>query len=171
MVYTRIPKLFAISAAVIGEISPLLFVPSVNRIITLDFALLSFKRVTAFAIPIPTAVPSVIRPHLILCIISNNTAWSTVNGHWVKVSPANNVIPILSLGRPLINSAATSLAASSLFGFKSSASILVETSIASIISIPSISLFCHLLVVCGRARTKITSTKARQRNRNGTCNK
>ena len=25
-------------------------------------------------IPIPTAVPSVIRPHLILCIISNNTA-------------------------------------------------------------------------------------------------
>ena len=32
----------------------------------------------------------------------------------MKVSPANNVIPILSLGRPLINSAATSLAASSL---------------------------------------------------------
>ena len=66
IVYTRIPKLLAISAAVKGEISPLLFVPSVNKIITFDLALLSFKRVTALAIPIPIAVPSVTIPHLML---------------------------------------------------------------------------------------------------------
>ena len=171
MVYTRIPKLLAISAAVNGEISPLLLVPSVNKMITFDFALLSFRRVTAFATPIPTAVPSSIRPHLILWIISSNTAWSTVSGHWVNVSPANRVIPILSFGRPLINSAATSLAASSLFGFKSSASILVDTSIASIISIPSISLFCHLLVLCGRANTTIIKANAMTRSINGACSK
>ena len=43
------------TAAVNGEISPLLFVPSVNKMTTFDLALLSFRRVTAFATPIPTA--------------------------------------------------------------------------------------------------------------------
>ena len=139
--------------------------------ITLDLALLSFSRVTALAIPIPTAVPSSIRPHFTSFIKFSRTAWSTVSGHCVKLSPANSVIPTLSFGRPLMNSAATSLAASKRLGFKSSANILVETSIASIISIPSISLFCQLSVVCGRDKTIIISAKAIIRNANGACSK
>jgi Ca-activated chloride channel family protein len=45
----------AISAAVIGEISPMLLLPSVRRITTFDFDLESFRRLTALASPIPTA--------------------------------------------------------------------------------------------------------------------
>ena len=52
-----------------------------------------------------------------------------------------------------------------------SASILVDTSIASIISIPSISLFCHLLVLCGRASTTIINANAMTRSINGACSK
>ena len=143
-------------AAVSGEISPILLLPSVSKIITLLFVLLSFRRLTALASPIPMAVPSLISP---LAAISALTlfnrliseAWSVVIGHCVNDSPAKIVRPILSSGRPDINSVATLLAASILFGFKSSASILVETSTASIMSMPSTCLLPQLLLVCGRA--------------------
>ena len=44
-----------------------------------------------------------------------------VMGHWVKDSPEKMVRPMLSFGRPAINSAATFLAASMRLGRKSSA--------------------------------------------------
>ena len=70
-----------------------------------------------------------------------------------------------------MNSAATCLAASIRFGFKSSASILVDTSTASMMSIPSISVFCQLSVVCGRASTSTIITNVKIRSTNGACSK
>ena len=85
-------------------------------------------------------------------------------GHCVKDSPAKTVSPILSLGLPAINSAATSLAASMRQGATSSASILVETSMASMMSMPSTSRLSSGLNVRGRARTMTTSANVRQRS-------
>ena len=164
------PKLLAISAAVIGDRSPRLLLPSVNRMTTLLLALESFRRETALASPIPIAVPSSISPRWAIsvrtfCNRFSSEAWSVVIGHCVKASPANIDSPILSLGRPVINSAATCLAASIRLGFRSSASIDVETSIASMMSIPSIVWFFHEFWVCGRASTNTTNTKTAIRNK------
>ena len=124
---------------------------------TLLFDFEFFRRDTAFASPIPIAVPSEISPWAAISVLVPfrrfcNEAWSTVIGHWVNASPAKIVRPILSFGRSAINSPATALAASIRLGFKSSASILVDTSIASMISMPSTVFSFHALRVCGRAR-------------------
>ena len=94
-------------------------------------------------------------------------AWSVVMGHWVKASPAKMVNPILSSGRSAMNSAATLLAASMRLGFRSSASILVETSMASMMSMPSTVWVPHRLWVCGLAKTITTMTKVKMRNKKG----
>ena len=137
------PRLRAICALVIGDRSPILFEPSVSRITTFDFAFEFFSRDTAFANPMPTAVPSLIRPVAVMsvrtpCSRLSSDAWSVVIGHWVNASPAKMVRPMLSFGRPEMNSAATLFAASMRLGFRSSASIEVETSIAIMISMPSV---------------------------------
>ena len=59
---------------------------------------------------------------------------------------------MLSFGRDEMNSVATLFAASILFGCKSSASILVEASSTSIMSIPSTCEFFHEFLPCGLAR-------------------
>ena len=136
----------------------MLLEPSVNKITTLLFAFDSFSLDTAFANPIPIAVPSEMIPRaaisvLTSCNILNKDAWSVVIGHCVKASPAKIVKPILSFSLSEINSEATFLAASILLGFKSSANIERETSIASIISMPKTDFLLHELGVCGRANT------------------
>ena len=158
------PRLLAISAAVIGDKSPRLLEPSVNRMTTRLLAFESFRRLTALASPIPMAVPSSISPRAAIsvrtpCKRLSNDAWSVVMGHCVKASPAKMVRPILSLGRPMMNSAATCLAASMRLGRRSSASIDVDTSIANMISMPSTDWFFQEFCVCGRARISTTSTK------------
>ena len=146
------PMLLAISALVIGEMSPILLLPSVSKITTLLFALELFRRDTEFANPIPMAVPSEMMPLAAMsvrtdCNMYNRDVWSVVIGHCVKDSPANMVRPILSLGRPAMNSAATFFAASIRLGLRSSASIEVETSIASMMSMPSTDFVSHALCV------------------------
>ena len=66
IVYVFISKFAAKSAAVEGSINPELFTPSVNKIITLLFALLSFNLFTEVAKPIPIAVPSSIIPSKVM---------------------------------------------------------------------------------------------------------
>ena len=115
------------------------------------------------------AVPSLMSPRAAMsvrtfCKRLSSEAWSVVIGHWVKASPANIDKPMLSLGRPMINSDATALAASIRLGLRSSASILVETSMASIMSMPSTDLFFHELLVCGRAITITMSVNVTMRN-------
>jgi len=149
--------------------SPMLLLPSVRRITTLLFALESFSLDTALASPMPKAVPSWISPRAAmsvrtLCSRLSSDVWSVVIGHWVKASPAKMVRPILSLGRPEMNSAATSLAASMRLGFKSSANIEVETSIANMMSMPSTCLCPQELWVWGRARMKTMSVNTTQRS-------
>src|SRR5665648_316378 len=100
MVYTRIPKVLASSAAVAGAISPRLFSPSVSRMTTLLIAVLSLSRETAVANPLPMAVPSSIIPLSIFLNRLITVAWSVVSGHWVKLSPEKTTRPILSFGRP-----------------------------------------------------------------------
>ena len=85
-------------------------------------------------------------------------------GHCVNASPANIVNPMLSLGLPDMKSAATSFAASMRLGFKSSASIDVDTSMASMMSMPSTVLLPHELCVWGRARTMTISVNVMQRS-------
>ena len=116
----------------------------------------------------PMAVPSSINPFLAMSVLTlwsrlSSVWWSTVIGHCVNASPAKMVSPILSSGRPEINSAATSLAASSLLGLglMSMASILVDTSMASMMSMPSTERSPHELWVLGRASTTTTIVKAR----------
>ena len=58
MVYTLIPKPLANSVANLGSTEPAVFTPSVSKIITLLFAVLSFNLLTAEPNPIPIAVPS-----------------------------------------------------------------------------------------------------------------
>ena len=78
---------------------------------------------------------------------------------------------MLSFGLPEINSAATFLAASKRLGFKSSASIEVDTSIANIISMPSTERSSQALWVWGRAKTQMIKMKARHLNTIGACTK
>ena len=137
------PKLLAISAAVSGEMSPALLEPSVSRMMTLLFALESFRREMALARPIPMAVPSLIKPRCTMSQLTllkrfSSTAWSVVMGHCVNDSPEKMVRPMLSFGRPAMNSDATFLAASMRLGRRSSASIEVEMSMHSMMSMPSI---------------------------------
>ena len=151
IVYVRTPNSRAISAAVKGGIEPLVLKPSVNKITTLLFVSLSFKRFTAVANPKPIAVPSSIMP----CFTSLNkffkTAWSVVNGDCVKLSPLKVTKPILSFGLFSIKSTATSLDASNRFGFKSSANIDPEISMVITMSIPSVVTSCQLRLDCGLA--------------------
>src|SRR5690606_38723794 len=75
-----------------------------------------------------------------------------------------------SFGLPFINSAATSFKASNLFGDKSLASILADTSMDITLSIP---LVVFVLVdtstVWGRAKATINNANANNRNANNTC--
>ena len=98
------------------------------------------------------------------CNRLSSEVWSVVMGHCVKASPAKMLRPMLSSGRPEMNSAATCLAASRRLGFRSSASILVETSMASMMSMPSIDLFFHEFWVCGRAMARTSIVKASMRS-------
>src|SRR5699024_7316630 len=115
------------------------------------------------------AVPSWMIPGWTSLKRFNRTVWSVVNGHCVKLSAANTTNPILSFGRPLIKADATSLDASRRFGFKSCAIILVEISIASTMSMPSVEEFCQLLVDCGRANITTRTATAAIRKMKGTC--
>ena len=152
----------------------MLFEPSVSRMTTRDFAFEFFSRETALAKPMPTAVPSLIRPVAVMsvrtpCNRLRRDVWSVVIGHCVNASPAKMVRPILSFGRPEMNSAATLLAASMRLGFRSSASIDVETSIANMMSIPSVVRWSQELRVWGRANTTTSRTKVSSRNSMGRC--
>ena len=154
--------------------SPILFEPSVSSITTLLFVFASFNLDTALASPMPIAVPSLISPLAAMSVLTpfsrlSNEAWSVVIGHCVNASPANMVRPMLSLGRSAMNDAATSFAASIRLGFRSSASILVDTSMASIMSMPSTFLSSHALWVCGRAIAITIIAKATQRSIMGRC--
>ena len=166
------PNLLAMLAAVKGDMSPVLLLPSVNNITTLLLALLSLRRPTALANPIPIAVPSSINPLAAMSVLTFckrfiNDAWSVVIGHCVKASPAKIVRPILSSGRPEMNSEATLLAASIRLGLRSSANILVETSIANMMSMPSTVRCPQLLWVCGLANATTIKTNAMRRNNIG----
>ena len=66
----------------------------------------------------------------------------------------------------MINSDATALAASIRLGLRSSANILVDTSMASMMSIPSTDLFFHELLVCGRASTSTSRVNVAMRSNN-----
>src|SRR5690606_4192977 len=168
MVYTLMPYSTANSLAIFGSIKPALLTPSVSKIITLLLALLSLSLFTDVASPMPMAVPPSM---MVLYFISSNDrntiALSLVMGVFVYLSPAYSTIPIRSFGRPFINSEATSFKASSLFGDKSFASILADTSIAITISIP---LVVFVLVVtstdCGRAMATMSTANASKRNTN-----
>ena len=83
-----------------------------------------------------------------------------VMGTWVKLSPANSTRPMLSWSRPLTNWVATFLALSKRLGEKSLASILVDTSMAMTMSVPSTSLVDQLSLVCGRHRMTMRHASA-----------
>ena len=166
--------LFAISAAVAGEISPILFVPSVSSITTRLFALLSCSFVKDVANPIPMAVPSSISPLAAisvrtLCRSVSKVLCSTVIGHCVNASPAKIVSPILSFSRFDTNSAAVFLAASRRFGLRSCRSILVDTSMDIMISIPSTVFVSNELCICGLAMAVTIRANVSMRNTMGTC--
>ena len=122
------------------------------------------------------AVPSSMTPfmaisHFTALSMLSTTAWSIVRGHWVKLSPAKIVSPILSFFLLFTKFAATSFAASMRLGRKSIASILVDTSVASMISIPSMLLSSQLSVDCGRASTIIIMERAITLKTKGACTK
>ena len=153
-----------------GEISPVLFTPSVSRMTTLLFDLLCSKCDKALVSPIPMAVPGAMRlcaahAQVICGHIESNAVWSVVRGHSVKASPPKRVMPILSLGRFDTKSRATSLAASMREGWRSRVSILVEMSMASTMSMPSVSFSDTALRVCGRAMTTMSMATANHRSR------
>ena len=91
-----------------------------------------------------------------------------VNGHCVKLSPANTTKPIWSFGRDRTNSVATALAASKRFGLRSSPSMVPEISSAIMMSIPSVDSDCQRLLSCGRASAKANRVMAATRNTKGT---
>src|SRR5690606_15786005 len=85
-------------------------------------------------------------------------------------SPAYSTKPILSFGLSFINSAATSFKASSLFGFKSLANILAETSIAITISIPRVVfVFVDTSTVLGLGNAVIINAKTNKRKTKSIC--
>ena len=98
-----------------------------------------------------------------------STAWSVVNGHCVKLSPANTTKPMLSFGRPAMNSVATFFAASNRFGRRSSASIVPEMSRAIIMSIPSVFSLRKLFDNCGRETTIIKHVRVIILKKKGKC--
>ena len=106
-------------------------------------------------------------------LICPNSVWSVlrsvVRGLCVKLSPAKATIPMRSLGLSATNLAATSFAAVIRSGSKSRASMLVDTSIASTISIPSVVVELPFSEFCGRANATSSSATAVQRNTNGRC--
>ena len=134
---------------------------------TLLFASESFILATAVARPFPMAVPSSMRSVWTSFIRLMRVARSVVRGHWVKLSPAKTTIPILSEGRWEMNSMAISFDALIRSGVRSRASILVETSIARIISIPSVSILSICSDDLGRAMARTIITRAKVLNRNG----
>ena len=69
------------SQGISGAIWPLLFTPSVSRITTLLFALLSLRRFTAVASPLPMAVPSSIMPLRTPPSRFSSDRLSVVSGH------------------------------------------------------------------------------------------
>ena len=78
-------------------------------------------------------------------------------------------MPIRSVGRWAMNSMAISLAALIRSGLKSLASILVETSIARTMSIPSVSIFSICEEERGRAMATMISDRAAIRSAKGRC--
>ena len=165
------PKVLAISAAVCGSMSPRLLLPSVSKMMTLDLVCESFMRFTAFANPKPIAVPSSIIPYSTDWNRLTNTAWSIVNGHCVKLSPAKTTNPIWSLGRASTKSDATCLAASRRLGFKSSANIVPDMSNAIMISMPSVDSDDQRFVSCGRASASDNKIIAATRRIKGRCSR
>lgn len=147
----------AISAAVIGAISPRLLMPSVSRMMTFDLASLSRRRLIAVASPLPMAVPSSIRPLRMRASSVCRVLWSVVSGLCVKASPAKTTSPSRSPTRSLMNDAATSLAAVMRSGLKSRASIEPETSIESMMSMPSVEVRTFCSMPCGRASATTSS--------------
>src|SRR5690554_5909347 len=165
MVYVFIPNSTANSLAVLGSINPELLTPSVSRIIILLLAWLSFNRFTEVAKPIPMAVPpSIVVMYFISFEARSTKALSLVIGVFVSLSPAYSTSPILSLGLSFINCAATTFKASSLFGFKSFANILAETSIAITMSIPRV-VFVLVDTSTVRGLAKAVIIKARTNKR------
>ena len=120
----------------------------------------SFNLLTDVANPSPIAVPSSIIPLFTSSKIFDIIVWSVVRGTWVKASPLNITRLTLSFGRRAMNSSATSLAASSLSGLKSRASILPETSMVITMSMPSMCIFCFVDIACGRAKATAISAIA-----------
>ena len=161
------PYFAAISAALTGSISPQLFIPSVRRITTLLLASLSLMRATAFASPIPIAVPSSMMPFFTCVIRLTRVLRSVVRGHCVKLSPANSTMPIRSFSRACMNSQATFLAASRRLGLKSQASIEPEISIDMMMSMPSFSTVSSSDVLCGRAIAIIINEMIKKFNTGG----
>ncbi len=152
------------SAAIRGDISPVLFSPSVRRMTTLLLALLSERCATALAMPMPIAVPGWMTPlacssQLTLRNMLSSTMWSVVSGHCVKASPPKSVRPMLSAGRLEMKLSATSFAALSRLGRMSGVSMLVEMSIAIMMSMPSDSPWRKAVRVCGRASITTRSVK------------
>ena len=93
----------------------------------------------------------------------SSDVWSVVIGHCVNASPAKIVSPMLSFGLSAMNEPATAFAASRRLGFRSSASIDVDTSIESMMSMPSTVRSSHALRVCGRHRASTMSVNVAQR--------
>ena len=133
---------------------------------TLLFALLSFSLFTPEPKPIPMAVPPSNCPHFNSEIVRFTIPLSLVIGVWVKLSPAYTTIPILSFGLLSTKFTATFLRASNLFGFKSLANMLADTSMAITISIP-LFVFVFLLTdtFLGLASAIIIADKASSLNR------
>ena len=134
---------------------------------TLDAASLACRRLTAVASPIPTAVPSSIIPTSSSPMSDVTTEWSSVSGACVKALPAKITTPRRSLRRPATKSAATALDASMRLGSRSSASIELEMSSASTMSIPSATTFSPVTPVWGRANATTRHTSANPRSAAG----
>ena len=148
-------------AAVKGSIAPMLFTPSVTKMMTLLLLFESFIRLIAVAKPSPMAVPSSISPLSVAESSCSKMLWSIVEGHFVYASPAKTTIPMLSLVRALIKRSITLFADSNRFGLKSSASMEVETSKAKTMSIPSMLFSSFEKWVWGRAIATIKTATAK----------
>ena len=87
-----------------------------------------------------------------------------VMGMPVRLSPAKITTPMLSFSRPSMNLMAISLAASMRSGFRSRASMELDTSRAITMSVPSVDDVCQLSFICGRARMMISTPMAARRS-------
>jgi hypothetical protein len=102
-----------------------------------DLACPETRRLIDEAMPSPMAVPSLRAPVLVPAMALTSAALSVVSGISERLSPENTTRPMLSLVRWATNLEATSLAASIRLGSRSVASILLEMSSASTMSVPS----------------------------------